>query len=143
MSLAVWWLIGALLLGLIELATVDLTFLMLAIGALGAAGASWAGAQPLMAAGVFVVLSSLLLLTVRPWIKGRLEKSSPDVRTNAAGLIGLEAAVLDPVDENGGRIRLAGEVWSARAAQPIGAGARVRVLSIDGATAVVAPIPNP
>ena len=49
MSLAVWWLIGALLLELIELATVDLTFLMLAIGALGASGATWAGAEPLMA----------------------------------------------------------------------------------------------
>lgn len=140
MSLAVWWLIGALLLGLIELATVDLTFLMLAIGALGASGATWAGAEPLMATGVFVVLSSLLLLTLRPWIKRRLDKSTPNVKTNAAGLVGVEVKVLEAVDSNGGRVRLQGEVWSATCSEPLGVGAKARVVRIEGATAVIEPL---
>lgn len=139
MSLSVWWIIGALLLGLIELATVDLTFLMLAIGALGAAGASWGGARPLTAAAVFVVLSSLLLLTVRPWLKRRLDESGPNVKTNAAGLVGMEASVLEEVSPAGGRVRLAGEVWSASSARTIPVGSKARVLRIDGATAVVEP----
>ena len=48
--------------------------------------------------------------------------------------------MLEPVDDNGGRIKIRGEVWSARTYvdhEVLGPGTPVRVLTIDGATAVV------
>jgi membrane protein implicated in regulation of membrane protease activity len=54
--------------------------------------------------------------------------------------VGERAVVIDAVDADGGSVKLAGEVWSARAYdedERIEAGARVEVLKIDGATALV------
>ena len=39
----------------------------------------------------------------------------PSIRTGTAALIGAKAVVLDRVDADGGRIKLGGEVWTARA----------------------------
>jgi membrane protein implicated in regulation of membrane protease activity len=59
-------------------------------------------------------------------------------------LIGQTAVVLTPVSVDGGTVRLGGELWSARAEAgvelPIEVESRVRVLRIDGATAVVEPV---
>ena len=140
-----WWLGAALVMGVIETLTVDLTFLMLAGGALGGAAAAALGGPLWAQALVFAVISVLLLVAVRPWAKRRLIAGSPGARTNAEGLIGREATTLTAVDVHGGRIRLGGEEWSARlapAAQGVTrleAGARVTVTQIDGAVAVVAP----
>jgi len=60
--------------------------------------------------------------------------------SGVAALRGREAVVLERVDEQGGRIKLAGEVWSARALDSEAAyepGSKVDVVEIDGATAVV------
>ena len=48
--------------------------------------------------------------------------------------------MLERVDAEGGRIKVAGEVWSARAwdeHQVFETGARVEVMEIEGATALV------
>ena len=63
-----------------------------------------------------------------------------NVKTNAAGLVGEEVRVLEAVDANGGRVRLQGEVWSATCSEPLGVGAKARVVRIDGATAVIEPL---
>lgn len=140
-----WWLGAALVMGVIETLTVDLTFLMLAGGALGGAAAAALGGPLWAQALVFAVISVLLLVAVRPWAKRRLIAGSPGARTNAEGLIGREATALTAVDVHGGRIRLGGEEWSARLAPAVQgmtrleAGASVTVTEIDGAVAVVAP----
>ena len=143
--LFVWWLIGALLLGIVEVVTVDLIFLMLSIAALLAAGASALGLGLIGQVTVFVVASIILLALVRPWARSHLARSAPDVRTNAQGLIGQEAVALTRLTDTSGRVRLAGDAWSARTyvAADVPAGTRVRVLSIDGATAVVGPLDTP
>jgi membrane protein implicated in regulation of membrane protease activity len=56
-------------------------------------------------------------------------------------LVGCSATVLEQVDRDGGRVKIGGEIWSARSYdddQVLEAGARVEVLKIDGATALVA-----
>ena len=48
--------------------------------------------------------------------------------------------MLERVDAHGGRVKIGGEVWSARAYdedQVLEPGARVEVAEIDGATALV------
>lgn len=137
----VWWLVGALVLGIIEVATVDLIFLMLAIAALCGGVASLLGLGLLGQVIVFAVASVVLLLLVRPWAKRHLARTTPDVRTNAQGLVGQEAVALSRLTGTDGRVHLAGDTWSARTVDraEVPAGTRVRVIAIDGATAVVGP----
>ena len=144
-----WWLGASLVMGVVETLTVDLTFLMLAGGALGGAAAAAAGAPLWIQALVFAVVSVLLLVAVRPWARRRLTAGSPDARTNAEGLIGRDAVALTAVDVHGGRVRLGGEEWSARLSSDLGevshlsVGDPVRVADIDGAVAVVVPVGTP
>ena len=146
-----WWLAAAIALGAIETLVADLTFLMLSGGALGAVLVALLGAPLPLQALVFVIVSALLLLVVRPWVRGRLAATSPGVRTNAEALIGLEAVTLTEVTTSGGRVRLAGGDWSARLATtgpadaptPLPEGTAIRVTAIDGAVAVVVPLPRP
>ena len=62
------------------------------------------------------------------------------LRTGTAALEGKRAVVLQRVDANGGRVRIGGEEWSARAYledQVLEPGTRVDVIKIEGATALV------
>lgn len=136
------WIGIAILLAAIEAATVDFVFLMFAGGALVGAVASAAGASfPLQM--VFAVGAALLLLVVvRPLIRRQLLDETTDHHIGAAGLVGREARVLQAVTDTDGRIKLAGETWSARVpdgSPTIGPGEDVRVITIHGATAIVGP----
>lgn len=138
-----WWLGGALLLGILEIFVLDLIFLMLAAGALVGAAASALGAPLPVQIVAAAVASLLMLFALRPFLLRRLRERTVLVETNTAALVGRAAVVVAPTDLEGGRVKLAGEVWSARsltdgAAFP--AGAEVRVARIDGATAVVEPV---
>jgi membrane protein implicated in regulation of membrane protease activity len=69
-------------------------------------------------------------------------RQPPLLRTGTAALIGRTAIVLDEVTDRSGRVRIGGEEWSARCYDEtltIPAGARVDVLQIEGATALVYP----
>ncbi len=143
-----WWLVIALVLAAVEIATVDLIFLMLA-GAAVAAGISQLLGLELLGQGiVFAIVALVLLGLVRPWAKNFLQRRTPDVLTNAQALVGKPALVTQLVTVNGGQVRLDGEIWSARLAPATAAalavGTPVTVVQIDGATAVVIPAdPNP
>lgn len=140
------WAGAALVLIVVETLTADLTFLMIAGGALGGAAASALGVPLWGQILVFALVSVLLLLAVRPWAKRRLAATTPEMRTNSDALIGRQARTLTAVDDQGGRVRLEGSEWSARLddgsrdAGPLGTGVEVTVVEIDGATAVVAPL---
>ncbi|MDU0349484.1 NfeD family protein [Actinomyces sp. MRS3W] len=149
-----WWVGAALVLGVIETATADLTFLMLAGGALGGALTAGLGGPLWLQVIVFAVVAALLLVAVRPWAKRHLAATTPEMRTNAQARIGREATALTVIDARDGRVSIDGEEWSARlaegggpagaygsnAAAHVGPGAKVRVVAIDGAVAVVAPL---
>ncbi|WP_324652726.1 NfeD family protein [Georgenia sp. H159] len=139
-----WWLGGALVLGVVEMLTVDLIFLMFAGGALAAGGVALLGAPFWAQLLTFAVVSTVLLVAVRPWALGYLKRSTPDSLTNIAAHVGRTAEVLMDVTDHAGRVKLVGEVWTARTAEPgtvLPVGTTVQVVRIDGATAVVAPIP--
>src|SRR5690349_13295358 len=112
---------------------------MLAVGAL-------AGAVTGMVTDVFLVqvlvalaVSVAMLLVVRP-IALRHLRTPHAIRTGVAALIGEQGLVLETVDARDGRVKVKGEIWSARAYDPtctIEPGRSVEVVQIDGATAVV------
>jgi membrane protein implicated in regulation of membrane protease activity len=139
--MAVWlfWVALAVVLGIVEVTTLSLVFAMLAGGAVvGALAALLGAAAP---AQVLVALASAvaLLAVVRP-IALRHIRMPIESRTGVAALVGAQALVLEQVTAHGGRIKLGGEIWSARTLDPresIDPGRTVDVVEIDGATAVV------
>jgi membrane protein implicated in regulation of membrane protease activity len=134
------WAIGAAILAAGEAATAALVLGPLALAAavaaiVGAAGAGF-GIQVL----AFLIGSVAALGILRP-IARRHVRLPPHMRTGAAALIGCSATVLEQVDRDGGRVKIGGEIWSARSYdedQVIEPGDHVEVLKIDGATALVA-----
>ena len=133
------WMGLAVVLGLVEVTTLDLTFLMLAAGALAGAGAAGVGVPIALQAVVAIVVAIGMLAVVRP-VALRHLRTPAAIRTGTAALVGASAVSLERVDAHGGQVKLKGEVWSARSYDPslvIEAGRNVEVMQIDGATAVV------
>jgi membrane protein implicated in regulation of membrane protease activity len=135
----VWWLVGAAALGIPLVVTAMPEFGMLAVGALAAAGAAGLGFGVVVQVLAFVAVSVALIAVVRP-IALRHLTQRPQLATGVDALKGRQAVVLERVDRTGGRIKLAGEVWSARALdtdRTYEAGQEVDVVDIEGATAIV------
>ena len=140
MPAALIWLIAGLGLAGAEALTGDLSMLMLSGGALAAAGSSWLFDLPLWADGaVFLVVSLLLLVLVRPVLRRRMAGGT-GLLDPVKALEGKPALVLEPVSRHHGQVKLDGEVWTARPYQDdevYQPGDQVTVMHIDGATAVV------
>jgi membrane protein implicated in regulation of membrane protease activity len=139
MSAWLIWLVIAAALTAGEVMTMSLVLLMAAGGAAAGAITAAAGAPAMAQILVSVVGTLLLLWLVRPVALRHLHPD-PAISTGTDALLGREAVVLTEVDQDGGRVRLNGAEWSARAMDPrqqLHAGARVTVVGIDGATAVV------
>ncbi|MFI6439731.1 NfeD family protein [Streptomyces sp. NPDC050759] len=135
----VWWLVGAAALGIPLVVTAMPEFGMLAAGAMAAAIAAGLGGDIVVQVLVFAVVSVALIAVVRP-IATRHRSQRPQLVTGVDALKGKQAVVLERVDHAGGRIKLAGEVWSARSldtGRAYEAGQEVDVVDIEGATAIV------
>jgi membrane protein implicated in regulation of membrane protease activity len=135
------WLIVAAVLGTVEVMTTTLAFGLVGIAALIAGGAGFLGAPAALQFGVFVLASGVGLGVARPFALRHI-RQPPMLRTGTAALVGRSALVLEEVGPHGGRVRIGGEVWSARSydeTQVIPAGSTVDVMHIEGATALVYP----
>jgi membrane protein implicated in regulation of membrane protease activity len=135
----VWWLVGAVALGIPLVVTAMPELGMLAVGALAAAGAAGLGGGVVVQVLVFALVSTALIAVVRP-IATRHRSDRPRLLSGIDALKGKRAVVLERVDGSGGRIKLAGEVWSARALDTqlaYDVGQEVDVVEIEGATAIV------
>ena len=135
----VWWLVGAAALGIPLVVTAMPEFGMFAVGAVAAAVSAGLGGDVVVQVLVFVVVSVALIAVVRP-IAARHSSQRPQLVTGVDALKGKQAVVLERVDSAGGRIKLAGEVWSARAldtGRAYEVGQEVDVVDIEGATAIV------
>jgi membrane protein implicated in regulation of membrane protease activity len=133
------WVVAALALVAVELLSLDLILLMLAGGALGAAITALAGGPPLLQALVAAVLSVVLLGFVRPLALRHLQVPR-HTKTGAEALVGTHGIVLERIDALDGRVKLGGEIWSAKSTgrdKLYEVGSTVNVVRIDGATAVV------
>ncbi len=134
------WLIAAGLFTAGELVSLDLVLLMFAGGALGGMAAALTGAAVVGQLAAFVAVSALLLFLVRPVARRQLEKGTPKQLDGVATVIGRTAKVTRPVDAHGGRIRVGADEWTARSqhsGERFAEGDVVRILQVDGATAVV------
>ncbi|WP_241965151.1 NfeD family protein [Microbacterium telephonicum] len=138
------WLVLALVFVIIELVTLEFTFLMLAAGTLiGGLGVNLLGGPWWLQVAAAAVISALLLFTIRPLLLWALHRSSALHPTNVDALPGLGARVMVPFVEGAGSVRLDnGETWTARlvGVDPgLVVGSRVIVTAVRGATVEVAP----
>jgi membrane protein implicated in regulation of membrane protease activity len=135
------WLILAVLFGIGEMATLGFFLAPFAGGAAVAAVVSAAGAPFVASLAVFLVISIVLLTTLRRVALAH-RRMPPQIRTGTAALVGKPAMVVERIanDEGVGVVRIEGEVWTARAYmddETYEAGTRVQVVEIRGATALV------
>jgi len=140
------WLVFILICVIIELLSLEFTFLMIAAGSLAGLAANLLGAVWWLQILVAAVLSILLLLTIRPLLLRVMQKGADPTPSNVAALIGLSGRVMSTVGgDSGGLVKLAnGETWTARLSPgtghgPLEPGDEVHVAAIEGSTAVVIP----
>jgi membrane protein implicated in regulation of membrane protease activity len=137
------WLVFILIAVIIELLTLEFTFLMIAVGSLGGLGANLLGLEWWMQIGIAAILSVLLILIIRPFMLRYLRKGEDPTPSNIDALSGMSGRVVLELGENGGQVKLAnGETWTARLSdvteqRAVEAGERVVVTAIEGSTAVV------
>jgi membrane protein implicated in regulation of membrane protease activity len=135
------WVVAAAVLTGGEMLTLGLFLGPLALAAVLAALVAIAGASVELQVAAFVAGSVASLAIVRPIARRHL-RTPAQLRTGTAALVGRNAQVTERIanDENCGAVRIEGEHWTARAYDEdeiIQAGARVRVMEIRGATALV------
>ena len=128
------WLGLLILFGIGEAITVGLTCIWFAAGALAALVTALLGGPLWLQVLLFIVISALCMLAVRPIARKYLNsKVEP---TNADRIIGQEAYVTEDIHNlrATGAVRIAGMVWTARSEDDslIPAGTLVRVLRIEG-----------
>ena len=135
------WLVLAALLGAAELMTATLAFGLLAVAALAAAIVSGVGLGLPFQLGALAITAGVGLGVVRP-LAARHIRQPPLLRSGTSALVGRSATVVEQVTAHGGRVRIGGEVWSARSydeSQVIPVDSTVVVFAIEGATALVHP----
>ena len=134
------WALAAAALTVGELLTPGLFFLgPVAVAAVLALVVALIGGGALFQVLVFIAASIGSVAFLRPIARRHLHVPTA-IRTGTAALEGAKGIVLQQVDSSGGRVRLGGEEWSARAFfddQVIEPGTRVEVVKIEGATALV------
>lgn len=134
------WAIAAVLLSVGEILTPGMFFLgPVALAAVAAAVVALLGVGVVFQLLAFILGSIATVALLRPIAKRHLHMPAA-LRTGTAALEGTKAVVLQRVDVNGGRVRIGGEEWSARAYmedQVLEPGTRVEMVKIEGATALV------
>ena len=135
------WLLAACALAVGEIVSMGFFLAPFSIGAGAAMLTALAGGAGVVQLVVFLAVSAAMFGLVRPIAKRHLV-TPPRIRTGTAALIGRPAIVLERIanDEGVGCVKIDGEVWTARAFvedEIIEPGARVQVMQIRGATALV------
>ena len=134
------WLIAAGLFAAGELASVDFVLLMFAGGALGGMAVALLGGAVALQLVAFVLVSLTLMVVVRPIARRHLMEGTPQMLDGVDAVVGRTARVTQAVDRHSGRIKLGADEWTARSqydGEAFAIGETVRILKVEGATAVV------
>ncbi|MGE5404753.1 MAG: NfeD family protein [Candidatus Saccharibacteria bacterium] len=133
MSHTIIWLIVAVVCGIIEVLTMGLWFLWMALAALVVALGIKLGVLTSWGpeAVAFGVLSILLMIFTRPLLVQALQ--TRETKSNVDSMIGKVAVVIKDITPlETGQIKLYGDIWTAVSNQNIPEGTRVVIRSIEG-----------
>lgn len=140
MNITIIWLLLFVALIAIEIATLGLTTIWFAAGALVATVAAAFGAPLFIQITMFIFVSLVLLLFTRPIAVKYFNKDR--IKTNAESLIGRQAIVISEIDnlQGIGQVTVNGQEWSAKSVEDskkIALGAVVEVHDIKGVKLIV------
>lgn len=133
------WIGVAVVMVLIEAATVQLVSVWFVIGAVCAAVSAIFTDNFVVQVIVFTAVSLVALVITRPLVK-KLKKTNKTIVTNADRVIGETGIMLSDVSsfEDVGQAKVLGGVWSAKTDNPpLEKGDRIRVLAIEGVKIIV------
>lgn len=140
MDYTIFWLVALVLFIVIEIATMGLTTIWFAGGALLAVVASALGLPLAAQIVLFFAVSFILLYFTRPIAVKYFNKDR--VKTNAESLVGRQAIVISEIDnlQGIGQVTVGGMEWSARSAEdgtqfPVGS--VVNIVAISGVKLIV------
>ena len=125
----IYWLAIFIVLLIIEIATMGLTTIWFAGGALIAFCAGFVGFGLGVQVGTFIVVSLLLLLLTRPLAVKYFNQERQ--KTNAESLIGQQALVTDTIKAKG-QVEIRGQIWSAKTDEPDGTIPKNTVVVVNG-----------
>ncbi|MFA6844175.1 MAG: NfeD family protein [Sphaerochaetaceae bacterium] len=130
-----YWFIAGIVFCVIEIFTPTFFLGSVGIGCFFAALASWLALGLAFQLVFFAVGLTLSIVFLRPL----LTRKAQERKTNVDSLIGEQAYVEEQVNAFQGRILLKGESWKARSldGKPIEVGKTIKVISIEGVTAIV------
>ena len=135
------WLVFAIIMFVIEVATTGLATLWFALGAIVAMVMDLCGAPLASQIIVMAIVSGVSFILCMIWVRPKLEslRKKNIQRTNADRLIGREGTVIVPLNgiEGKGQVKIDGQVWSAKADSDIAEGIKVTVKAIEGVKLVV------
>ena len=138
------WLALILIFLVIEIFTLDFTFLMLAVASIAGVVSALLNVPWFFQLLIVGVLAIVLLFAVRPPLFRALGRGADKTPSNLDALIGLRGTVSTAFTAGAGHVKLAnGETWTARTVsgtENLALGDTVVVVVIEGATAVVAPL---
>ena len=137
------WLVAFVILIGIEAATMALTTIWFAGGAVAAFLAAVLGVSVQVQLVVFLIVSFILLLFTRPLAMRFVNRET--VKTNVDGLIGRRAKVITKIDNNepSGATVVDGQEWTARSmddAVTIPVGTHVVIKEVRGVKLIVEPV---
>ena len=139
-NLAATWLIAAIGLAVVELVSLDLIFVMLAVGCLVGMLAALLGLDGAVTLVLAMGSAVGLIAFLRPGLVKTLH-AGPDLQIGAAALIGHPVQVLTILAPGQpGRVKIGGDEWTAAPYDEfdeIEPGERAEVVEIRGATAYV------
>ncbi|HEU4336447.1 MAG TPA: NfeD family protein [Nocardioides sp.] len=137
------WLGLSIVLGVVEMFSLDLIFAMLAAGAVVGMVAAIIGLPVFVQILAALGASIAMLAFVRPAFVKRLH-TGPELALGHGKLVGTRGLVTQEITGlSAGRIKVAGDVWSALPYDEhltIAPGETVEILQIKGATAYVHPV---
>ncbi|MGF1550050.1 MAG: NfeD family protein [Sphingomonadaceae bacterium] len=134
-----WWLIGALLLAILEL-FVPGVFLVWIAAAAALTGVVALTGVPITVQFALFALFSLLCVYFgkRVYDRNPVASADPFLNDRAARLVGETVLVIDPIEHGRGRVKVGDSVWPARGPD-MATGVAARVVAVEQGCLVVEP----
>jgi len=134
--MTIFWLIIVIILGLIELFTINLVTIWFVASGIVALILSYFDVPTIVQVATFVILGIILLFTTKKPLEKMLNKTKQ--KTNVDRVLDMEGIVTEEIDKNSpGEVKVDGKRWTAVAETKIPKDATVKILKIEGVKLIV------
>lgn len=126
-----FWLLVVIILGIIEVLTINLTTIWFIVSGLITLFLSFVIENFTIQVSIFVIFGIILLVTTRPVLIKYFFKNKE--KTNIDRIMGMKGIVVEDISEKEyGAVKVDGKVWTAYSKNNISKGTHIKVLNING-----------